>query len=763
MRVVVVPPGLSVAWMPTKIAPPQLVGMFLCKAAFPLSGGTAIVPGLPPSGDVAGEQGLVYASDFVPFKPRADVLVRASAHASAGEPVRYLQVSMRVGSLQKQLLIAGDRRWKRGLLGRSPGEPDLFTSMPIVWARALGGPKDRKNPIGRGRDGELLPNVEIVGRLVGSPGDSLPPAGFGPIAADWEPRSTMVGTYRGNYVKERWPWFPDDFDFGHFNAAPRDQQVDGYLSGDEELRFENLHRQQPTIETRLPGLRTRLFVTFDDGEFLEVAQRLDTLLCDLEDDRIVMVWRGHTPIRTPTMREIVHVLAVLEPLAEPKDAEHYRALLDAKPAVEVNPPPDAAAGAAAAGHAAESQAKEAAMEAELAKAEAQVAADEQAEQAALAERGIDPTLLSNSPPPQGIAAALAQAPLKAPPPPEILAMRPAAAEPDLSPEDVAEFEQMEAELEQEKLEVRSKLGWTRDRLLAALAAGVELAGEDLSGLDLSGCALAGARLERVMLTACNLGRADLKGASLRGSVLTGADLSGADLTDALLDRADFTGAVFTGARLGAASLAGAVLEQQDLTGMDLSGCRGEAAYFAGADLSGCKMVGADFSKSDLSGCKLVGADCKGAVLRHVRLHAADASKADFRHADLAGMRADDGALFVDADFRNAKLDGVVLEFANLHGSDLRYATMRRALLTGADLGQCDFSRADLERSSLADANLVGARLLQTNLRYASLERCDLKGADARQANLYGAGLWESKTELADLRDANLASTLLMLR
>ena len=42
---------------------------------------------------------------------------------------------------------------------------------------------------------------------------------------------------------------------GHFNAAPREQQVKDYLKGDEWLAMENLHPEHAVYRCRLPGLR----------------------------------------------------------------------------------------------------------------------------------------------------------------------------------------------------------------------------------------------------------------------------------------------------------------------------------------------------------------------------------------------------------------------------------------------------------------------------------------------------------------------------
>lgn len=752
--------NLSCAWTVSSLPGVGLQMVAICKLVVGLASGQ-LSPALPAIGDL-GEGELTYPSDFAPFKPRADVVLRADAHVPNGETANYLQVGFQVGALAKQLLVAGDREWRRGVLGHSAGDPVGFQRMPLSWTRALGGAKDLANPIGCGREGKRLPNVEWPGRMVKSPGDRIPPAGFGPIPAGWLPRRSCVGTYGADYVKKYWPWFPPDFDFAYFNAAPRDQQVEGYLRGDEALRFENLHRDQPVLEARLPALRTRLFVTFQDGEFREVPQRLDTLFCDLEQDRLVLIWRGHTSIGNPMLHEVAHVLAALEPLGKPCDTEHYRALRDASLAVPAKPAPDPAVAAAAAEQAKERASMTAALEKDVAEAEALAAEQLKAQEQRLMEQGLDPALLPKQPP-EDLRAAVAEMRMQMD--------RARAADPDLlaTPQDgptdadVDEIEGMLTEMEQEERERNGGPAWTRDGVLAAHAAGRDLSGEDLSGLDLSGCDLRGVQLRGCLLVDSDLRSSDLSAANLAGVILTAAKLDAANLDGAMLDAADLTGASLVGASLRSASLHRAVLEGLALAGNDMSGSLGEAVQMAGADLTGSNCSNASFAKGDFTGCKLGATDFTGASLANARLHAAAAQGAVFQRADLQGVRADDGANFEGADFRHANADGAVLEFACLRGCDFRYSTWIGALLTGSDFEGADLSRSDLRRASLADARLVRARLLQANLLQASMDRCDLTFADMRWANLYRAGLWEAKVEHTDLREANLGATLLSLR
>src|SRR5262249_24161171 len=199
--------------------------------------------------DEDDQKSLKYASDFAPFKPRADVFVLGTAHAPKSTPVPSLPARIAVGKMSKTIEVIGDRTWASRMLGQISW-PTPFVSRPLSYEYAYGGPGDAKNPVGKGREGNQAHNLEKP------KGQSIPePARFGPLAATWPQRCQRLGTYDTNWLKTRWPWFPDDFDWGYFIAAPRDQQVDGYLQGDEEIVMEHLHPQQSPYRSRLPGLR----------------------------------------------------------------------------------------------------------------------------------------------------------------------------------------------------------------------------------------------------------------------------------------------------------------------------------------------------------------------------------------------------------------------------------------------------------------------------------------------------------------------------
>lgn len=758
-------PGLQVGWFPVGLQPRELSCTFVVKATFSLANGmsaTLLPEGEGVSGDVAlegGRGGLVYASDFAPFKPRADLLLRAHAHSPGQNPVRYLPVSFRVGGLSKSLLVAGDRTWNSGMLGRSPGEPASFTTMPLTWERALGGPSDRDNPAGVGRQGAPMPNVEWPQRLLRSPGDRVEPAGFGPIAADWKPRSSLIGTYGGDYLATRWPWFPADLEWGHFNSAPRDQQLDGYLRGDEELQFTNLHRSHPELITRLPGVQVKCYATFRDGSFRGVLMHLDTMFADLECDKLVLVWRGFTRVQSLRMPDLEGVLATHEPLGSAFPDEHYRSIRDAAPPSELENAIAEAESAAAlqafdlaiARANAQGQDLERRVEAATIAAEAEALAQEQL----ILATGVDPRLLVLPKEPQDLATAGAMVDKALQ---EVRKERPDMVAPATT-DRFLDAPAVEVAAE-EAAAPRTQPPWTRQTVEEALASNADLTDAELTGLDLSNLDFGGRNLAGAKLSGANLASASLRGANLAEAVLAEALLESADLSGAVLDGADFTGAICKATLFRGCSVVRATMESLRSGGCDFSECHGEAPSFAGSDLQGCDFRGARMPKCDFSGCQMTRAVLARAELPGARFGGVSAAGIDGSGANLQGMHGGDACDLSGAILSSARLDGSILTDANLSGADLRYATMHRTLLTAASLAGADLSRADLAHSVLDDCDLHGARLLQTNLLYCSAERVRLDGADLRWANLYGAGLWQTSTEKADLRESNTKRTLL---
>ena len=86
------------------------------------------------------------------------------------------------------------------------------------------------------------------------------------------------------------------------------------------------------------------------------------------------------------------------------------------------------------------------------------------------------------------------------------------------------------------------------------------------------------------------------------------------------------------------------------------------------------------------------------------------------------------------DLSGVSLPGVVLRQAKLSGVIFEYADLRRA-----DLRRADLFAANLHQALLSGARLSGADLRGVRLRDADLTGADLEGADLREGTLTPAG------------------------
>jgi hypothetical protein len=250
------------------------------------------------------ETSLQYDTDFVLTKPTTDVLLHGSAHAPRRKPVTALDVSLRVGEVHKVLHVTGDRPYDKSLMGASASEfAQPFVQMPLTYERTYGGaeptPPDKehprfepRNPIGAGyapAAGKLAPNVHYAGL-----GQGKRPAGFGPIPAHWQPRSTYAGTYDAAWEKERSPLYPRDLDDRFFLCSPEDQRPGTFLKGGEAVELINL-TPSGRVVFALPRLAFGFETTFKGGERVQHQGSLYTVILEPDAARVVLVWRTSLP------------------------------------------------------------------------------------------------------------------------------------------------------------------------------------------------------------------------------------------------------------------------------------------------------------------------------------------------------------------------------------------------------------------------------------------------------------------------------------
>lgn len=788
-------PGFVLGWMIGQIRTRELSAAMAVKATFRLRPGAPAEPAAeqePLSADVHydddPEQSLRYEADLGLFKPRTDLLVAGTCHAPGGRPTSVCRAGFRVGRQEKTVAVIGDRVWRRKLFVTSMSEPAAFRSLSIRDENAFGGPGYEPNPVGKGYRGDVLPNVEDPRSLVRSPDDRPPPVGFGPIPRTARRRASKAGTYRRHWLEDRWPWLPDDFDWTYFNAAPEDQQVEGYLRGDEEIAFENLHPERPSYVSRLPGLRCRLFLDVKDGErssFREVPLVIDTLWADPAAETLVLIWRGVTPVRSHKLTEIRAAYIAAEPLASgPLSIERYESLLPIRLAEEEEgedgegkEAPEAPGGdvpeEGAASEEEERREKEAEaaeredgerelaeLDGEFAQIEADAAKQLDAVKAELESAGLDPALVDAAP------AALAPGELSAAYAAHLDLLGPAEAA-RLPP--LEEIERMDRDLSsmdaeetagEEPSEEREPEPWSRESSRAHHAAGGSFEGQELDGLDLSGLDFSGARFAGATMSGCRLRDCAFAGADFSGADLSRADLSGSDLTRACLKDADVSGARCDRAKLAGARLDLADLEGSTLVEADLTGAAAPYADFSGADLTSAVLVEACIDDADFSGAKLENADLRKTSASGIVLDGAKARGIRMEGACAPGLCASEGADLTGGRFGEIVAPRSVWEEVLLDDADFRGASLDHACFNGSSLLRADLSLGSLKHATFAEARLQEAHLSRVNLFRGSLEKADLTGADLRDSNLYEVELYQAIARDVKLAGANLKGTKL---
>lgn len=251
----------------------------------------------------AGLSTLLRDPELVMDHPGTAVTLYGTARSADGRPCKVLDVSMRVGAMQRRLRVFGDRRWHRSLLGLRASQPEPFAAMPLVYERAYGGAdaetgaRYAANPIGVGyylkqkhAVDKPLPNLEDPDALLAHWHEQPAPACFAAVPAAWSPRLERAGTADERWQRERAPLWPEDFQRRHLVASPDAQCVASRLRGGERVRLENLGGQS-VVEFELPRVTFDMRAKFAAGQ-AAMPVDLDRVIIEADRNQVMMVWRG---------------------------------------------------------------------------------------------------------------------------------------------------------------------------------------------------------------------------------------------------------------------------------------------------------------------------------------------------------------------------------------------------------------------------------------------------------------------------------------
>lgn len=254
---------------------------------------------------------LIAANEIAPFKKGGELLLYGNAHPSeSGEAVLRVQVSLRQRNNEfwtKELRVFGHRSWKRKLFTVMPGAPEAIEEpVALIYEKAYGGTDPRNpeqtclaNPAGTGfslrgirTKGLCLPQIESGPHFISSPASRTHPAGFGPLAPQWEPRCNEMGDIDTEAIAfGGCPWGKEPPET-LYNTAPLDQRFEQPFEGVLTLQLKGLVADAPQdVLIHLPEINP-LIQLEGEGKTADLSAVCDTLTIDTERQQIHQVWRG---------------------------------------------------------------------------------------------------------------------------------------------------------------------------------------------------------------------------------------------------------------------------------------------------------------------------------------------------------------------------------------------------------------------------------------------------------------------------------------
>lgn len=269
--------------------------------------------------------------DLLLGKPGTDVLLQGSVHSFEGQWQTSWPVEVHVGPVRKTLQVYGPRTVNKGLMGWTLGAPDKVEKVALDYRLAFGGsfydPEPSpgqalipsvsypSNTAGCGwlpsaaqlstlesavrqrieaqlaqLDSLPAPQIEDPAHPYKAPSQRLQPVGLTALARWWQPRVGLQGTLDGQWLADRYPLLPEDFDPRFYQSAPADQVVAPYLTGDENVRLKGCLREGDCT-LQLPGVGPIAVCESADAEPYVSVPVLDTLRLDLDKRQAVLLWR----------------------------------------------------------------------------------------------------------------------------------------------------------------------------------------------------------------------------------------------------------------------------------------------------------------------------------------------------------------------------------------------------------------------------------------------------------------------------------------
>lgn len=248
---------------------------------------------LPDQGDLFGvdefyddekKETVQYESDYVNYKPCADLVVNATTESPYDDGARSWLCGVALYDLKMNKLNSL-RLQVKGV--HNYGLREKTNEVAIRYTSAK--PHTRYNPIEEGS----YYNEQV---FYADGTSSNVPAGFGFIHRSWKNRLDLAGTYDKKWIREQHPLPPHDFNYLHNQAAHPRLIVKNHIEPGSKVVLENLIGRTKKNFT-IPEFKLLSRIITQTQSKFEVLM-LDTLLIDLdsEEDNVVYAsYRAFTP------------------------------------------------------------------------------------------------------------------------------------------------------------------------------------------------------------------------------------------------------------------------------------------------------------------------------------------------------------------------------------------------------------------------------------------------------------------------------------
>lgn len=256
---------------------------------------------------------LKQCSEIQPFKRNAEFYLFGKAypeHPQNKVVITGVKLSGPDWEMEKKLLVLGEHHWKRGFSGITRSKVEPLEPMELQYELAYGG-QNRKNdqylpenPAGRGFNPSIwwmndprAPRIEYENNFQMQINRNARPAGYGPIPINWLPRASRLGKpLTEKELNQTLCPLGKDFHPYLYHCAPDDQQLPGYLQGEEYLQLSGFFADQPkSIQLQLPRWTDQVQLFRQNTPPQSYKLVCDTLVVNTEQQQISLVYRLGLP------------------------------------------------------------------------------------------------------------------------------------------------------------------------------------------------------------------------------------------------------------------------------------------------------------------------------------------------------------------------------------------------------------------------------------------------------------------------------------